>query len=92
MSKDIDPNDQNVILFRLDSIEIKVAEQGKMLTEVRDHVMKTHLCPKPGLCLDLNTYCADFSQRLARLEKREAWIIGAATTASVIAAALVKMM
>jgi len=85
-------NDPNVILFRLDSIEVRVQEQGKMLAEVRDHIIKTPICPRPGLCIDIQGSMLDYGARIQRLEKREAWIIGACTTASVLVGALLKLL
>lgn len=69
-----------------------LGEVKATLREVRDRVLSTHVCPKPGACLELEAWGRDHEKRLRQLERREAMVVGACIILNLLAVAAMKML
>ena len=64
-----DPDVISMLSARLDRIENSLDELSRYLRE-------RPLCPRPGLCLDLESDRREVFARITRLERWQAWMAG----------------
>ena len=69
-----------------------LGEVKTTLREVRDRVLSQHVCPKPGLCIDLEGWSEDHEKRLRQLERREGMIVGGCIVLNIVAIAVMKFL
>jgi hypothetical protein len=85
--------------IELDYVKRKLDQVDRTLTEVRDRVWTTHLCPKPGACIELEAWVKnhnekfqDHEQRMRSLEIQNNRMIGAAIIINIVAVAAMKYL
>ena len=87
------------IRLELSYLKQKMDSLEKTLNEVRDRVWTTHMCPKPGACLELEAWIknhnekfVDHEGRMRALEVQSNRIIGAVIIIQIVAVAAIKLI